>query len=158
MNIDGYYVMATYLLTGEERTGYSQQIEPLRPFDPAAPLASPGAWELVFRVDRLEVGQQAFSGKTAVQIASETGITNRSSPEALETTTGVNWYLTKWVRAQLNWEHANFASPVQIGNMKKRLPRKTRYTRGSRSSFDEGTCSRRRRSHSVIAEFLCNRA
>ena len=32
--IDGYYVMATCLLTGEERTGYSQQIDPLRPFDP----------------------------------------------------------------------------------------------------------------------------
>ena len=32
--IDGYYVLATYLLTGEQRTDYSQQIEPIRPFDP----------------------------------------------------------------------------------------------------------------------------
>ena len=80
--IDGYYVMATYLLTGEQRTEYSQQIEPIRPFDPCAPMASPGAWELVFRVDRMEVGQQAFSGATP--LASNTGTTNRSSPEALE--------------------------------------------------------------------------
>jgi phosphate-selective porin len=111
--------MATYLLTGEQRHEYSQQIEPICPFNPAAPLVSPGAWELVFRVDRMEVGQQAFSGATP--LASNTGTTNRSSNEALEETTGVNWYLTKWVRAQLNWEHANFAEPVQIGNMKKAL-------------------------------------
>ncbi|MGA2257643.1 MAG: porin [Thermoguttaceae bacterium] len=117
--IDGYYVMATYLLTGEQRHEYSQQIEPLSPFDPTAPIASPGAWELVFRVDRMEVGPEAFSGRTP--LASETGTTNRPSPEALEETTGVNWYLTKWSRAQLNWEHANFASPIKIGNMSKPL-------------------------------------
>ncbi len=126
--IDAYYMMATFLLTGEQRTEYSQQIEPLRAFDPSAPLASPGAWELVLRVDRMEVGQQAFSGATP--LASNTGITNRSSNEALEETTGVNWYLTKWSRAQLNWEHANFAGPVQIGNMKKALTEEdTLYTR-----------------------------
>ena len=91
-------------------------------------MASPGAWELVFRVDELEVGKQAFSGATP--LASNTGIVNRSSNEALETTTGINWYLTKWSRAQLNWEHANFASPIQIGNMKKPLSEEdTLYTR-----------------------------
>jgi phosphate-selective porin len=108
----GYYVLATYLLTGEERTGYSQQIDPIHPFDPA-PLASSGAWELLFRVDKLEVGPQAF----AAGLASNTGTLNRSSPAATETTLGVNWYLSKWARAQINWEHAEFASPIQIGNM-----------------------------------------
>ena len=98
VGIDGYYVMATYLLTGEERTGYSQQIEPLRPFDPCAPLASPGAWELVFRADRLEVGQPAFSGTSAVASKSSTNTSDRSSNEAFETTVGVNWYLNKWAR------------------------------------------------------------
>src|SRR5262249_51418978 len=33
----GFYVLATYLLTGEERTEYSQAIEPLRPFHPCYP-------------------------------------------------------------------------------------------------------------------------
>ena len=121
--------MATYLLTGEQRTGYSQQIEPLRPFDPTAPLASPGAWELVFRVDRLEVGQPGIQRRNAVWPATRAP-PNRSSNEAFETTAGVNWYLTKWARAQLNWEHANFASPIQIGNMKKALTEEdTFYTR-----------------------------
>jgi phosphate-selective porin OprO and OprP len=117
--IEGYYFMATYFLTGEERHEYSEQIDPLRSFDPSAPLASPGAWELVFRAERMEVGSQAFSG--ASPLASSTGTTNRSSNECFETTAGLNWYLTKWSRAQLNWEHANFASPIQIGNMKKAL-------------------------------------
>ncbi len=128
--IDGYYVLATYLLTHEQRTGYSQQIEPFHPFDPSAPFASSGAWELVFRADRLEVGPQAFSGSSTTQLASNTGTADRSSNEAFETTAGVNWYLTKWSRAQLNWEHANFATPVQMGNMKKPLTEEdTLYTR-----------------------------
>jgi phosphate-selective porin OprO/OprP len=111
--MDGYYVMATYLLTGEQRTDYSEQIDPLRPFDPCAPVVSPGAWELVLRIDRFEVGEQAFSAG----LASNTGTTNRSSPEAAEITTGFNWYLNKWVRAQFNWEYATFAGPVKIGNV-----------------------------------------
>jgi phosphate-selective porin OprO/OprP len=125
VGIDGYYVMATYLLTGEERTGYSQQIEPIHDFDPCCPMCSPGAWELVFRADRLEVGQQAFSGGAAALASNAptagTANNDRSSNEAFETTVGLNWYLTKWARAQLNWEHANFASPVQMGNMKTAL-------------------------------------
>jgi phosphate-selective porin OprO/OprP len=111
---DGYYVLATYFLTGEQRTDYSEQIAPLHPFDPEAPIASPGAWELVFRVDQLEVGQQAFAAGLATSTA---GSANRSSPEAFETTTGFNWYLNKWVRTQLNWEHAKFGGPVKIGNV-----------------------------------------
>jgi phosphate-selective porin OprO/OprP len=114
VSIGGYYVLVTYLLTGEQRTDYTQQIDPIRPFNPCAPMASPGAWELAFRVERLEVGQQAFSAGLATKTA---GTSNRSSPEAAETTLGLNWYLNKWVRAQLNWEHATLASPVKIGNV-----------------------------------------
>ena len=51
-----FYVMGTYLLTGEERTTYSMPITPLRNFDPCHPIACPGAWELVARVERLDVG------------------------------------------------------------------------------------------------------
>ena len=109
----GYFVLVTYLLTGELRTDYTQQIEPIRPFDFSAPTVSPGAWEVIFRVDRLEVGQSAFSGG----LANDKGSSNVSSPAAIETTTGVNWYLNKWVREQLNWEHAEFASSVKIGNV-----------------------------------------
>ena len=114
--IEGYYVMATYFLTGEQRTDYSEQIDPIRPFDRCMPFNSPGAWELVFRVERLEVGEDAFAAGLAT---SDRGQPNRSSPECTEETTGFNWYLNKWVRAQFNWEHANFESPVKIGNAPK---------------------------------------
>jgi phosphate-selective porin OprO/OprP len=128
--IDGYYAMVTYLLTGEQRHEYSQRIDPLHPFDPHAPMVSPGAWELTFRADRLEVGKQAFAGSATTQLASLTGTTNRSSNECFETTLGVNWYLDSWARLQLNWEHANFDNPILIGNMKKPLNiEDTLYTR-----------------------------
>jgi phosphate-selective porin OprO/OprP len=108
---EGFYVLATYLLTGEERTEYTQQIAPLRPFDPMQPFTSPGALEVVARVSRLHEGSQAFAS----------GIRNLSdhrfsSSGATETTLGFNWYLNKWVRMQFNWEHAWFNDPVQLGD------------------------------------------
>jgi phosphate-selective porin OprO/OprP len=113
---NGYYVMATYLLTGEQRYDYTQQIDPIHPFDPNCPFQSSGAWEAVLRFERLAVGHEAFTAGLATDTA---GSNNRSSPECSETTLGLNWYLNKWVRAQLNWEHANFDSPVKIGNAPK---------------------------------------
>ena len=114
VDIDGFYFLTTYLLTGEQRTEYSQQIEPIHDFDPSAPMASPGAWELLFRVERLEVGQSAFDAGLA---NGNEHTPNRSGHECTEVTTGVNWYLNKWVRAQFNWEHAEFdGGKVQIGN------------------------------------------
>ena len=32
-----------------------------------------------------------------------------------ETTFGFNWYWTKWVRWQFNWEHDYFDQPVRLG-------------------------------------------
>ncbi len=103
----GYYVLATYLLTGEERHEYTQQIDPIRPFTIATPFASPGAWEAVFRVSRMEVGNEIFTDKLANPALYSSG--------ALETTFGFNWYWNKWVRAQFNWEHAQFDDPVALG-------------------------------------------
>jgi phosphate-selective porin OprO/OprP len=103
----GYYVMATYLLTGEERHEYTQQIVPLRPFGIATPLASPGAWEAVARVSRLDLGSEIFTDKLVDPTKYSSG--------ALETTFGFNWYWNAWVRAQFNWEHAQFDDPVALG-------------------------------------------
>jgi phosphate-selective porin OprO/OprP len=107
---EGYYILATLLLTGEERTTYSQAIEPLAPFDPHCPWAAPGAWELVARLSRLRVGDEVFVPGPA-QLADPT----RFSSAATELTVGFNWYLTRWVRVQFNWEHARFADPVRLG-------------------------------------------
>ena len=105
---DGYYVMTTYLLTGEQRYDYTQQIDPIRPFSPFRPVACPGAWEITWRLSHLGVSQEAFTAKLATP--------GQSSLEATESTFGFNWYWNKWVRAQFNWEHAWFSNPVKIGN------------------------------------------
>jgi phosphate-selective porin OprO/OprP len=105
---DGFYVLATYLLTGEQRYDYTQQIDPIRPFGIATPFASPGAWEAVFRVSRLDVGSEIFTDHLADPTKYSSG--------ALESTLGFNWYWNKWVRAQFNWEHARFDDPVALGN------------------------------------------
>ena len=107
---DGYYVMGTCFLTGEQRTEYSQQIEPLRPINPHCFCCSEGAWEVLFRVSRLDVSSSVF----AAGAANMANATN-SSPGATETTLGLNWYWNKWARMQLNWEHAWFDTPVALG-------------------------------------------
>jgi phosphate-selective porin OprO/OprP len=113
---DGWYVLATLLLTGEERTTYSEVIDPLRPFDPCHSLNGPGAWELVARVSHLRLGDDVFqplpTGRTTfITLADPT----RFSNEATEMTLGFNWYMNRWVRMQFNWEHAWFEDPVRLG-------------------------------------------
>lgn len=107
---EGFYFLSTFLLTGEERTTYSQAITPLRPFDPNCPFACGGAWELVARASRLQVGEVVFTPGSA-------RLANPSlySPAATEMTLGCNWYLNKLVRVQLNWEHSWFDTPVRLG-------------------------------------------
>jgi len=109
--MEGFYVLATYLVTGEERTTYSAPVKPLRPFDPCHPWACPGAWELVGRVSRLELDDRVFATGLA-RLADPT----RFSDAATEMTLGFNWYLNAWVRMQMNWEHAWFDRPVQLGS------------------------------------------
>lgn len=107
---DGFYTMATYLLTGETRTTYSVGIDPLEPFDPRPGQFGIGAWELVGRVSRLRLGDDVF-GPRPGRLADPA----RFSNSATELTLGFNWYLNRWVRMQFNWEHAWFGRPVQLG-------------------------------------------
>lgn len=108
---DGYVLLATLLLTGETRTTYSEPIDPIKPFDPHSPLRHPGAWELVARVSRLDVGDVVFS-PGAAQLVNPA----KNSNEAMEFTLGFNWYFNKWVRMQFNYEHDMFGQPVLLGS------------------------------------------
>lgn len=108
--MEGAYALVTYLLTGEERTTYSQAVRPLRPFDPACPWLAPGAWELVARASHLRVDDRIFEpGK--VQLANPDNFSSR----ATEMTLGFNWYLNDWVRVQFNWERSWFGQRVNLG-------------------------------------------
>lgn len=113
--VNGFYVLGTYLLTGEERTTYSQPITPLHEFDPCHPWSCKGAWELVGRVSRVDMGDEVFEpfvvGGATVRLADPTLWTRGVT----EMTIGFNWYWTKWVRWQFNWEHDYFDQPVRLG-------------------------------------------
>jgi phosphate-selective porin OprO/OprP len=107
---EGFYFMSSWLLTGEQRTTYSQAIDPLQPFDPRAASFGPGAWELVGRVSRIRLGRDVFSSG-GLRLADP----SRYSNGATELTLGFNWYLNKWVRGQFNWERSWFDQPVRLG-------------------------------------------
>jgi phosphate-selective porin OprO/OprP len=124
LSFDGWYVMASYLLTGEERTTYSTSVKPLRPFNPCHVFACPGAWELIGRVSELSVGGQVFAplptgGTSFVQLANPA----LNSREATSMTLGFNWYLNAWVRLQCDYEHDWFGQPVQLGGSTANLTR-----------------------------------
>lgn len=107
---EGYYVQATYLLTGEQRTSYSQAIDPKRPFDPHKNTFGPGAWELAARVSRLQLGDVVFA-PGAARLADPNAVSNT----ATELTVGFTWYMNKWVRSQFNYEHTWFGREVRLG-------------------------------------------
>ena len=113
---DGFYVLMSYLLTGEDRVTYSRAITPLKPFNPSCPFACPGAWELIARVSQLEVDERVFVPGKA-QLANPA----TNSHQATELTLGFNWYFNTWVRMQFNWEHDFFADPVQLGGSASNL-------------------------------------
>ncbi len=79
-------------------------------FDPHRPISCPGAWELVARVSRLDVGDVFEAG------AAELANPAKNSNEAMEVTVGFNWYLNGWVRMQFNYEHDMFGQPVLLGS------------------------------------------
>jgi phosphate-selective porin OprO/OprP len=109
-SVDGYYILASILLTGETRTGYSQAISPVEPFDARHPLLHPGAWELVARVSRAHFDNNVFF-PGPFQLADPT----KNASAATEMTLGFNWYFNRLVRMQFNWEHSWFDTPVQLG-------------------------------------------
>jgi phosphate-selective porin OprO and OprP len=106
----GFYVLASYLVTGETRTTYSEPVIPIRNFNPCYPFYGTGAWELLARVSRLTVGDEVFATGLA-QLADPT----QSSDGATELTVGFNWYLNPWVRTQFNWEHTWIDELVRLG-------------------------------------------
>ena len=110
--MDGYMFMATYLLTGEERNSYNEWLTPLHSYDPAHPIASPGAWELVARVSRFDLSDNVFAHGTA-NLADPT----KYSRGATEVTVGFNWYLNRWVAhaIQLRAFNVRYSRQARLG-------------------------------------------
>lgn len=105
----GWYVSGTWVVTGEDKSG---GVEPRRPLFGGGI----GAIELAGRYERMRMGSDA---------PGEPEETNPRAPNLLENgeriwTFGVNWYLNRWMRIQLNGIHETIddiaRSPVEGQN------------------------------------------
>jgi phosphate-selective porin OprO/OprP len=112
----GFYVMSSYLLTGETRTTYSQPVVPFNDFDARHPFASPGAWELIARVSELRYGDDIFQTfKVGKKVYGPLADPTLYSQGATEFDIGFNWFLNKYIRVELAYEHDWFLQPVHLG-------------------------------------------
>jgi phosphate-selective porin OprO/OprP len=100
----GWYVSATYLLTGEEKR-LSAPVVPKYRFDPIAGKFGPGAWELGIRYAELTFRSDDpvnfFDGNLASGKIPGGGTTAENGAEAL--TAGVSWYPNDHTRLMFNW-------------------------------------------------------
>lgn len=101
--IDGWFVQAAYILTGETLID-RVVIDPLRPFDLRKGKFGLGAWELTARYSDLSLGDEVFTAG----LADPNLWTNRVGMVDL----GANWYLNRWMKVYFDWEHAMFGQPV----------------------------------------------
>jgi phosphate-selective porin OprO and OprP len=97
-NVDNeaWAVGLTYMLTGEAASYKLPTVaQPVNPFD-----GRWGAWEVVARVSRLHIDNDAF----VIGAASSSNSVNTD----LEFACGVNWYLNKNIKATLDYAYSTF--------------------------------------------------
>jgi phosphate-selective porin OprO/OprP len=91
-NLDGYYVQASYFLTGEQRkyktsSGAFSRVKPKENFSSGG---GPGAWEVALRYSGLDLNDAGISGG-----------------ELDDITAGLNWHLNPNTRLMWNYVHAD---------------------------------------------------
>ena len=101
---DGLFVQATYVLTGEKAS--FRGVVPRKEFDPSK--RQWGAFEIAARYSRIDFDSAAF----------RRGFANPASSvgDADEFTFGLNWYLNRAVKIQLNYVRTNFDRALTFGN------------------------------------------
>jgi phosphate-selective porin OprO and OprP len=95
-----YNLSAGYVLTGEEST--YRGVSPKNNFNPSA--GTWGAFEIVARVSGVDIDDTVFTGPSTLRLANP----NTSATELTAYGLGLNWYLTKSVRAGFNVFHNEF--------------------------------------------------
>lgn len=113
--VGAYHVAAGYFLTGERVEGRTTVV-PLRPFDPWHHRWGPGAVEVFGRVSQLGLGSQVFTS----------GLADPAdwTRHATVTDAGFNWYLNRFLKVYVDWQHSFFGSPVLV-NERTGLHRRT---------------------------------
>jgi phosphate-selective porin OprO/OprP len=89
-SFDGFYVFATYFLTGETRPFKGGNFDRVKPKHPLGQ-GGAGAFELALRYDRLDL--------------SSTPVAARAGNKAESLTLGLNWYFNPYAKLMFNWVH-----------------------------------------------------
>ncbi len=114
INYDGYFVQASYFLTGEELTRRVNVVQPRRDFNfnwlKHKGEFAPGAIEIHARYSTMELGKNIFTGGFADP--------NLWTNHVWATDIGLNWYLNFYTKIMLDWQHAEFGNPVVLGTNK----------------------------------------
>ena len=95
IEVDGYYVQASYFLTGENRKYKTDSAS----FDKVKPSSADGAWEIFARMSELN----ADMGSNIALTGGE---------DAQTTTLGVNYYMNSNVKIALNYVNAETDAPI----------------------------------------------
>jgi phosphate-selective porin OprO/OprP len=103
--ITGYHVSLGYFLTGETVEGRTT-VDPLRPFDLRRGSFGLGAIEPFVRYSQLNLGRIVFDD----ELANPENWTNQAYMVDL----GLNWYLSRYIKVYLDWQHTSFGSNVLL--------------------------------------------
>jgi phosphate-selective porin OprO/OprP len=102
----GWYVSATYVLTGEDKLR-SGNVVPRKPFIPFSAQRGLGAFEVGIRWAELDFSSDDpvnfFDGNLTPARIPGGGTTAENSAQSL--TLGANWYFNEWTRLMLNWNY-----------------------------------------------------
>lgn len=106
--IQTFYVMGSWIITGEHRHTWAEFVKPKHPLDLAEKTGS-GAFELILRTSGMKVGDVAFLEQNHIaNVAASTTVAN-------EVTVGLNWYLNRWVWFMADYEHDWFKQQIKLG-------------------------------------------
>ena len=112
VGVEGFYVQAGYLLTGETRSGIGA-VKPFSPFGLGKGKLGTGAWELAARYQYLDISDRIFTAGLADP--------NNSANRVSIYDVGFNWWWTQFVKLAFEWEHADFNNPVIYAPGKRQL-------------------------------------
>ena len=106
VRFDGYYVQASYFLTGEHRNYKTSEaaFSRVKPKSNYSYGVGPGAWEIKVRLSELDLNDGNITG----------GKLN-------DVTTGLNWYLNPNVKLMWDWVHADRDNIGQADMLMMRL-------------------------------------
>lgn len=115
-DIEGYYVTASYMLTGEQKdvqNGLLQRQKVKKPFDPDK--GQWGAWEVAARYSWFEVDDKFF--ETGGLYPSSTAVSKTSYANTGDSwTVALNWYLNPMTRVMADWVHSEASNDLSGGS------------------------------------------